>query len=113
MTTHNTLLLRCLIEREGNLYIAHCIDLGLGVQGDSEVEVQGQLHEAIDGYLRRVVEIHREGDPQTALRLLHRHSPLSIRLKYFRAWLRSSFHRPSPPRPTLWAEDRPDPLACV
>jgi len=109
MTSKNSLKLRCLIEREGSIYVAHCIDLCLGVQGDSVEEVKDLMHEAIGSYLTRVNEIYQEGDHESARKLLTRKAPLSIQAKYFWAWLKSQMRQP--PRSKVWDEDRPAPFA--
>lgn len=84
------------------LYVGYCLDLGLGVQGDT----------AIEAYLQRVADIARTGDEVGALRLLRRKAHWSLRLKYWLAWLLTRWPRPAGSRARLWAEDHPDPLAC-
>lgn len=49
---NHSMQLRCLIERDHGLYVGYCLDLGLGVQGDSAAEVREALHAAIDAYPR-------------------------------------------------------------
>jgi len=104
--------LRCLIERDQGLYVGYCLDLGLGVQGDTVAEVHENLHAAIEAYLQRVAEIAQAGDESGALRLLRRKAPWSLRLKYWLVWLLTRWPRPAERRARLWAEDHPDPLAC-
>jgi hypothetical protein len=109
---NHSMQLRCLIEQDQGLYVGYCLDLGLGVQGDTVAEVRDSLHAAIEAYLQRVAEIARAGDDVGALRLLRRKAPWSLRLKYWLAWLLTRWPRPAEPRARLWAEDHPDPLAC-
>lgn len=113
MASKNSLKLRCLIEREGSIYVAHCIDLSLGVQGDSVEEVKDLMHEAIGSYLKRIIEIYQEGDHKNAHKLLNRKAPLSIRLKYFLAWCKAKHSNGAGPKRDnkVWAEDRQMPAA--
>ncbi len=83
----NSLQLRCLIEQDQGLYVGYCLDLGLGVQGDTVIEVRERLHTAINGYLQRVADIARAGDEADALRLLKRKAPWSLQLRYWLGWL--------------------------
>ncbi|MEA3642833.1 MAG: hypothetical protein VBE63_23250 [Lamprobacter sp.] len=108
-----SLRLRCLIEQEGALYLAYCIDLGLGVQADSAREARERLHAAIDDYLSRVTAIDRAGDRQGAQRLLRRAAPWDLRLRYWLAWLGSHLRRLGAAPARQWAEDYRDPLGCV
>lgn len=107
------LRLRCLIEQEGALYLAYCIDFGLGVQGDSATDVRERLHAAIDDYLSRVAAIDRAGDRQAARRLLRRVAPWDLHLRYWLAWLGSHVRRLSTAQRRQWAEHHRDPLGCV
>jgi hypothetical protein len=109
---HHSMQLRCLIERDHELYVGYCLDLGLGVQGDSAAEVREALHAAIDAYLQRVTEIARAGDATGALRLLRRRAPWGLRIKYWLVWLLTRWSRLSERRTRLWAERHPDPRAC-
>lgn len=112
MNTANHLKLHGLIERDGDVYAAHCIELGIAVQGDSVKQVKAMMDEAIGDYISRVVEIYKEGDVESAKALLTRKAPLSIRCKfhvlkfinYFRNRNRSLENN-------VWEEDRPSPLA--
>ncbi|MFP4684149.1 MAG: hypothetical protein ACLFMW_10875 [Ectothiorhodospira sp.] len=107
------LVLRCLIDQEGDLYVAHCIDLSLGVQGDSEADVKERMEAAIGSHLQRVTEIYREGDTASAMQLLNRKAPLSIRVKYHLAKLLRHFHSLRPPASPIWEESRPYPIICA
>lgn len=107
---NHSVYLRCLIEQDQGLYVGYCLDLGLGVQGDTVAEVRDSLHAAIEAYLQRVAEIAQAGDAAGALKLLRRKVPWSLRLKYGLAWLRTRWSRPAEPSTQLWAENYPDPL---
>ncbi|WFE73091.1 hypothetical protein P8S55_08330 [Halomonas sp. M1] len=110
MTTTPHLKLRGLIEREGNVYVAHCLELGIAVQGDSVEDVKQRMDAAIGDYIARVVEIFQEGDKQGAKDLLlHRKAPLSVRAKYHWLRLKALFRKRS--QRAVWEEDRPSPLA--
>lgn len=86
------LKLRCLIERDGDLWLAYCVDLCLGVQADSAEEVKAKLHGMVIDYLCDVQEAVNQGDRELARQMLGRKAPIEIRLRYQYArlmgWLR-------------------------
>lgn len=104
MTELGSLSVRGLIYREGEVYVAHSIEPGTAVQGDSVDDVKRRLRQAVGSYLERVAEIYQEGDRQEALALLHRKAPLTIRAKYHWALLRSQFPTSKPPRHQVWKD---------
>ncbi|SDL77616.1 hypothetical protein SAMN05661010_02515 [Modicisalibacter muralis] len=81
----NQLVLRCLLEQDGDLYLAYCIDLCLGVQGDSPEEVRDSLHAMIDDYLCDARQAYVQGDRDEFNYMMNRRAPLSIRLRYHAA----------------------------
>lgn len=114
MSDAKYLKLRCLLQREGDLYLAFCIDLSLAVQGDSAEEVRTKLHEQVHDYLNYVERVYREGDRQGAMQLLHRKAPLSTRLRYHMVRAKLWWHnkqQAAQDRP-LWKEQGDLPWAC-
>ena len=69
---------RCMAEARNGEWWAICIDLDIAVQGQSFPEVQKSLHQAIDMYLARVVQL-----PANEQRpLLYRRAPWHVMAKY-------------------------------
>jgi predicted RNase H-like HicB family nuclease len=102
----------CLIEREQSLWVGHCIELGISVQGDSVEDVRDRLHIAAQAYVDRVGELVRAGDKAGARQLLARKAPAAIRLKYHWANLLAALHIPRN-GPSLWADQLPNPLTAA
>lgn len=75
----NDLILRCYAERDGALWVAVCIDLGLAAQGDSLANVTQKLEEQIKEY---VIDAVAGPDREFAAQFLTRRAPLSQRLRY-------------------------------
>lgn len=91
------LMLRCYAEREGDLWVAFCLDFSLGCQGDSFDEVRTKL----DAQIREYVHDALVGeDRKHAGALLTRRAPLSYWLRYwhagFQAWLAKETHARRP-----------------
>ncbi len=77
--SHFTIKLRCMsYKAKQNLYLAECIDLDITVQARSQEEAWEKLQDAVKGY----IQVALEGDTQG---LLHRPSPLSHQIRYYRA----------------------------
>ncbi|WP_322528950.1 hypothetical protein R5R73_04745 [Salinicola sp. LHM] len=102
--------LRCMVQTEQGLFVAHCIDLNLAAQARSSEEAKAKLDEMIRSHFMAVSEIAREGDMDSAMALLKRRSPLSIRAKWHVAHalgqIRASFRAVG----KAWEENRPSPL---
>ncbi|MDN5872073.1 MAG: DUF1902 domain-containing protein [Nitrococcus sp.] len=88
------LTLRCLAERDGDLWLAYCVDLSLDARADSADEVKAKLHDMIEDYLLDVQRAVNNGDRELAHEMLTRKAPLAVQLRYQRAvmlgWLRRS-----------------------
>lgn len=73
------LVLRCMAERDGDVWVASCLDFCLAVQGDSFQEVKGKLEEQIAEYVYdATVGEDKEHGPE----LLLRRAPAGAMLKY-------------------------------
>lgn len=70
---------RCYAEKDGDQWVAFCIDLTLAAQADSFPEARQKLHEQIDGYLYDAIAGE---DQEFAGQLLSRKAPLRYRAKY-------------------------------
>lgn len=75
----NEIILRCFAEQKDGYWQAFCIDLCLGVQGESEAEVKQKLEAQAYEYLKDIFEGE---DRPYAKQLLSRKAPASIRAKY-------------------------------
>lgn len=75
------LLVRCLAMREGEHWVALCLDFDLAAQGDSFLEVKERLDAQIVDFVTEAATIDREHAPY----LLRRKAPLKYRLLY--RWL--------------------------
>lgn len=75
----NKFQLRCYAEKQGNLFVAVCIDLSLAAQADSMEEARRKLEAQIVDYLHDVLNGPERAHIQD---LLPRKSPLSLRLRY-------------------------------
>ena len=83
------LLVRCMAWRDGELWIAACIDFGLASQAFSYEEARSKLHDQIVSYVREAVTV----DAAHADVLLARRAPLLDQVRYqFWNWVA---HRPS------------------
>lgn len=72
------LTVRCMVNQEGRVWVAVCIDLCLAVQADSREEAKERLHEQIVLYVREALTV----DADKAEQLLSRKAPLVDRLRY-------------------------------
>lgn len=79
------LIVRCIARREGDVWVALCVDLTLAVQGSSLPEVRRKLHEQITIYVREAWTV----DAAHAVELLSRKGPFHHRLVYAWCWFRS------------------------
>jgi len=102
----------CLIEREQSVWVGHCIEFGISVQGDSVEDVRDRFHTAAQAYVDRVGELVRAGDTAGARQLFARKAPAAIRLKYHWTKLLASLHIPRN-GPSLWADQLPNPLTAA
>lgn len=74
----NDLLVKCMAWREGDLWIAACLDFTLAAQAYSLDEARAKLHEQIASYVREAMTI----DSAHADDLLSRKAPLDDQLRY-------------------------------
>lgn len=72
------LVLRCYAKKDGDSWVAVCIDLGLAAQGDSLQDVKLKLESMTMSYVRDAVTVDREYADQ----LLNRRAPLSQVISY-------------------------------
>ena len=85
--TDNRLALRCIALREGALYKAVCIDLGLYVQRSTLQEAMAELETLIQSYVQDAAEV---GIPrEELLRPIPKAERLRLYAKLFRAELSS------------------------
>jgi len=75
------LTLRCYAKKEGNHWVAVCIDLSLAAQADSSKEAIEKLESMMLSYIDDAFNKHKEYADQ----LLSRKAPLSQRLFYYHA----------------------------
>jgi len=71
------LLLHNLIEKEGDIYSAICLELNVASQGETVVEAKNNLQEAVELYLEDVIE---SGDEQD---FIPRPAPMEEWAKFF------------------------------
>lgn len=71
------IIVRCYLKRDGNLWVAICIDLCLAAQANSSKEAKEKLHAQITEHLHFAFS-----NPQFATQLLKRPAPLKQRLTY-------------------------------
>jgi len=83
---HTRFHVRCYARREGDQWVALCIDLGLAVQGESCEEVKTKLEVQINDYVHEALTVDRDH----AADLLNRPAPFRYRLEYhaLRLWQR-------------------------
>lgn len=72
------LIVRCLAMREGEHWVALCLDFDLAAQGDSFAEVKDRLDAQIIDFVTEAATVDREHAPY----LLRRKAPLKYRLLY-------------------------------
>lgn len=78
------LLVRCYAEKEGDLWVAICLDFNLAAQADSYAEARRKLHDQI---LEYVYDAMAGEDVEHAAYLLRRRAPAPKYLKWF--WFRA------------------------
>lgn len=71
-------VVRCMARREGDLYVAVCIDLTLAAQGKTFEEARDKLHAQIRDYVKQALTVDRKH----AAALLTRKGPLADRLRF-------------------------------
>jgi hypothetical protein len=79
------LFVRCMAKREGELFVAVCLDFSLAAQGYSLDEAREKLHAQIADYVIQACTVDR----QHAGELLTRRAPLRDRLLFSWARLRA------------------------
>ncbi|CAM5793065.1 hypothetical protein [Rhizobacter fulvus] len=72
------LIVRCMARREGDVYVAVCIDFTLAAQGDSFEDATQRLHGQINSYVQEAFAV----DLPHAAELLTRKAPLWHRIQY-------------------------------
>ena len=79
---------RCFVyhQKSSGLYVAECIDLGLMVKAKKANKAERELFDAIRGYVQVAL---KSGDES----LIHRHSPLTHRLRYHALSIVSHFRQ--------------------
>jgi predicted RNase H-like HicB family nuclease len=77
------LLLHNLIEKEGDIYSAICLELNVASQGETVAEAKKNLQEAVELYLEDVIE---SGDEQD---FIPRPAPMEEWIKFFEAEAKS------------------------
>lgn len=75
------LILRCMAEQDGDVWVAQCLDLCLAAQGDSLPEAKVKLEAMIEDYIEEAFGPDREH----AAYLLRRKAPWSEWAKYYQA----------------------------
>lgn len=74
------LLLRCLVQRDGAVWTAICLDFDLAAQGDNAEEAMTHLASQINSYL---IDALAGQDKAHAGYLLSRRAPLPVYAKWF------------------------------
>jgi predicted RNase H-like HicB family nuclease len=74
------LVLRCYAERDGDVWVASCLDFCLAAQGDSYEEVREKLEDMINEY---VYDVTVGEDSDHAYILLSRKAPFATWVKYY------------------------------
>ncbi len=77
MSGNKKLLLHTLIEKEGEIYSAICLELNVASQGRSIQEATANLREAVELYLE---DVYEAGDEE---KFIPRPAPMEEWLKYF------------------------------
>lgn len=72
------LIVRCMARRQGDVYVALCLDLTLAAQAPTLDEARARLHAQIVGYVRDAFTV----DLAHAAELLTRKAPLRHRLLF-------------------------------
>lgn len=74
------LVVRCMAKREGNVWVAFCLDFSLAAQGDSLLEAKQKLAEQIVYYVDEALE-----DKEFGSQLLRRRAPFTQWIEYYLA----------------------------
>jgi predicted RNase H-like HicB family nuclease len=74
------LFVRCYAKRDGNIWVAFCVDFSLGAQADTLEEAKRKLEDQIREYVHDALA---GDDRQNAGYLLNRSAPLSFWLEYW------------------------------
>lgn len=91
------IIVRCYAEGHDGQWEAFCLDLDLAVQGESLIEVQDSLNDAMCGYLEYVSTL----PARDRKRLMNRKAPLSLRLRFLALVIRSFFSKPDNDTPNI------------
>ncbi len=79
MSENKKLLFHSLLEKEGEIYSAICLELNVASQGKSIREAKANLKEAVELYLE---DVYEAGDEE---QFIPRPAPQEEWLKYFKA----------------------------
>lgn len=107
----NDLLLRCFAVREGDQWVAMCVDLSLAAQADTLDEAKAKLKEQVGHYLADALI---GPDREHAAYLLKRRAPVRIWVAYWMTYLKALFsHHKERLRAMTFSEAVPlSPRAC-
>jgi hypothetical protein len=83
------LIVRCMVRREGDVFVAVCVDLTLAAQGATLHQARERLHAQIASYIGEALTVDRKHAPA----LLSRKGPLLHRLAYRFCQLRAMLRR--------------------
>lgn len=78
----NELVLRCFAERDGDVWVAYCLDLSLAAQADSWEEARAKLEAQVREY---VADAMGGQDGKYGAALMARRAPASTYLRYYTA----------------------------
>lgn len=70
--------LRCMAYKQGEVFVAACLDLSLAAQADTMQEATRKLEHQVKDYLEEAYS-----EPQYTKQMLRRKAPLSMWLKYW------------------------------
>ena len=98
------IVLRCYAQRDGEVLVASCLDLGLATQGDSYREVKKKLEAQIIEYVHDALAGE---DRQYADQLLNRKAPAPEWIKYYLVKAALSIHSLQTRLPRLFNEFLP------
>ena len=97
------LIVRCMARREGDVWVAVCLDYTLAAQGATLPEARSRLHEQIVAYVREAFTT----DVKHAAQLLTRKAPLTGRVAFAYNRIRRRLHRLSRGAPKAYCEPLP------
>lgn len=81
--------IRCLIERDGDLYVAMSLEFGLAAQADTLAEAKTKLKAQITEYIE---DLNEEKDDLKKQYLLNRKGPWQCFLLYYVVYLLNKLH---------------------